>query len=196
MVQTGAARNMIRSLVNTQGEVLTSQQDIKNEAVSYFQNFLQSQDLTTEDISVASLQILLTYRFSTTEAAVLIGPVTAQEIQQALHALSNDKVSRPDGFTKELFVAAWPIIVREFIVAVQSFFLFGFMLTGVNATILTLIPKTTTAKTMKDYRPIACCNFVYMVISKVLANRLKVIFPEAVEANQCLRNSYFWRMFC
>ncbi|KAH0898675.1 hypothetical protein HID58_048243, partial [Brassica napus] len=69
MVQTGAARNMIRSLVNTQGEVLRSQQDIKNEAVSYFQNFLQSQDLTTEDISVASLQILLTYRFSTTEAA-------------------------------------------------------------------------------------------------------------------------------
>ena len=55
---------------------------------------------------------------------------------------------------------------------------------GVNATILSLIPKTT-AQSMKDYRPIACCNFLYKVIAKVLANRLKIIFPKAIEANQC-----------
>lgn len=165
MVQTRAARNTIRSLVNSQGILLTSQQDIKNEAVSYFQNFLQSQDPTIEDISVASLQNLLTYRCSTSEASVLVGPVTAKEIQEALHSLLNDKVSGPDGFTKEFFVAAWPVIGKEFIIAVQSFFLFGFIPTGVNATILSLIPKTTTAQTMKDYRPIACCNFLYKVIS-------------------------------
>lgn len=183
MVQTRAARNMIRSLVNGQGDVLTSDHDIKKEAVSHFQTFLQSQDSTLEYISVASLQGLLTYRCSSVDAAVLAGPVTAKEIYQALHALPNDKVSGPDGFTKEFFIAAWPIIGREFIVAVQSFFLFGFMPTGLNATILSLIPKTTNAQTMKDYRPIACCNLLYKVISKVLANRLKVIFPEAIEAN-------------
>ena len=37
---------------------------------------------------------------------------------------------------------------------------------------------------MKDFRPIACCNLLYKVISKVLANRLKLIFPGAIEANQ------------
>lgn len=69
--------------------------------------------------------------------------------------------------------------------AVQSFFLFGFMPTGVNSTILSLVPKTTNALTMEEYRPIACCNFLYKVISKVLANRLKIIFPDAIEENQC-----------
>ena len=54
-----------------------------------------------------------------------------------------------------------------------------------NATILSLIPKTTTAQTMKEYMPIACCNLLYKVISKVLANTLKIIFPAAVEPNQC-----------
>lgn len=38
---------------------------------------------------------------------------------------------------------------------------------------------------MKDYRPIACCNLMYKVISKILANRLHIIFPAVVEANQC-----------
>lgn len=37
---------------------------------------------------------------------------------------------------------------------------------------------------MKDYRPIACCNLLYKVISKVLARRLKAIFPDAIEPNQ------------
>lgn len=37
---------------------------------------------------------------------------------------------------------------------------------------------------MKDYRPIACCNLLYKVISKILARRLKTIFPDAIEPNQ------------
>ena len=118
VIQTQAAKNTIRSLVTAQGEVLTSQSDIKKEAVTYFQIFLQSQDATTEEISVAALQDLLTYRCSTAEAKMFIGPITAKEILQALHSLPNDKVSGPDGFTKEFFVAAWPIIGREFIIAV------------------------------------------------------------------------------
>ena len=85
---------------------------------------------------------------------------------------------------KSFFVAAWPILGEEFIIAVQSFFLFGFMPTGINAAILSLIPKIEEAQTMKDYRPIACCNLLYKVISKVLACRLKTVLPEAIESNQ------------
>lgn len=81
-------------------------------------------------------------------------------------------------------MAAWSILGADFVTAIQSFFLFGFMPRGVNATILSLIPKHINAETMKDYRPIACCNLLYKVISKLLANRLKTILPYAIEPNQ------------
>ena len=182
-VMTRTSRNTIKKLVTEAGEVLTKVSDIKKEAVQHFQKFLQGQqgqEVDSEDM----LEDLLTYRCPPTSAAGLVAPVTVEEILSALNALPNDKVSGPDGFTKEFYVAAWSVIGGDFITAVQSFFIYGFLPTGINATILTLIPKTEEAQTMKDFRPIACCNLIYKVISKVLARRLKTILPEAIEANQ------------
>lgn len=99
--------------------------------------------------------------------------------------MPSSKAPGPDGFPAEFYRAAWCIIKEDFVVAVQSFFMYGFLPWGVNATILTLIPKHDDAKEIKDYRPISCCNILYKVISKVLANRLIVLLPDLIEPNQC-----------
>lgn len=59
------------------------------------------------------------------------------------------------------------------------------MPTGVNFTILALIPKKNQAQMMKDFRPIACCNLMYKVISKLLSTRQNRILSDAIEPNQC-----------
>lgn len=69
-------------------------------------------------------------------------------------------------------------------VAVQSFFIKGFLPKGLNSTILVLIPKKEEAKMMKDYRKVSCCNILYKVISKILAKRLKTILPKCITLNQ------------
>lgn len=37
---------------------------------------------------------------------------------------------------------------------------------------------------MKDYRTISCCNVLYKVISKIIANRLKGTVPQCITCNQ------------
>lgn len=73
---------------------------------------------------------------------------------------------------------------RGFCYCSEVFFDKGFLPKGINSTILVLIPKKNDASFMKDYRPISCCNVIYKVISKLLANCMKDILPLFISVSQ------------
>lgn len=53
-----------------------------------------------------------------------------------------------------------------------------------NNIVFTLIPKSTHATNVGDYRPIAYCNTIYKIVSKMLWNRLRRVLPEIISENQ------------
>ena len=55
---------------------------------------------------------------------------------------------------------------------------------SINRTFITLIPKVKSPVRVSEYRPIALCNILYKLISKVLANRLKKILHYVISESQ------------
>jgi len=68
--------------------------------------------------------------------------------------------------------------------AVRDFFTSGRLLKEVNKTILVLVPKVPNASSVDEYRSIACCNTIYKLITKVLANRIASVLKDLVSPSQ------------
>lgn len=130
------------------------------------------------------MQELLKFRCSPEECGLLEAEATDEEIRKVLFAMPNNKSPGPDGYPCEFFKAVWSVVSQDFIIAVQSVFRFGFLPKGINSTIPALIPKKLDSVEMIDYRPIACCNVVYKVVSKILANHLKKLLPRLISESQ------------
>ena len=58
------------------------------------------------------------------------------------------------------------------------------MLKALNATFLALIPKEKGMEDPVKLRPIALCNVIYKIISKVIANRLRPLLPFLISPEQ------------
>ena len=183
-VTVRATRNSIHEILCNDGIVVDTAETVKIEAERFFREFLQHEPQDFEEITVENLEDILPYRCTEEDSARLIKEVTIDEIQRVLFSMPRDKSSGPDGYTVEFFKAAWQTVGPEFIIAVKSFFAKGFLPKGINTTILALIPKRLEARETKDYLPISCCNVLYKVVSKIIANRLKTTLPEFIALNQ------------
>eukprot|EP00253_Pinus_taeda_P026765 PITA_26765 len=110
--------------------------------------------------------------------------ISMEEVEEAIRSMPNDKDPGLDGFTINFYKPCWSIVKQEVWEVVEDSRCSGTILKSINSTFLALIPKVEEEKTLDKFRPIALCNVIYKIISKVIANRLKSILPGIISEEQ------------
>lgn len=107
------------------------------------------------------------------------------EVYRALMQMAPLKAPGPDGFSAEFYQQQWKTVGRKVCNVALKFFQGSDLDKNINFTHIALIPKKKTAPScVSDFWPISLCKVVYKIISKVLANCLKLILPYVISANQ------------
>ncbi|XP_074288508.1 uncharacterized protein LOC141613665 [Silene latifolia] len=110
--------------------------------------------------------------------------VTSAEVKACLFSIPSCKSPGPDGYNSQFYKDAWDVVGDEICASIINFFDSGQLLSQINATVITLIPKIDRPTSVVHYRPISCCNVLYKVISKILCARLALVLHDIISKNQ------------
>ncbi|GAA0141982.1 hypothetical protein LIER_02995 [Lithospermum erythrorhizon] len=115
---------------------------------------------------------------------ILVAPISNEEIRWVVFDIGDERAPGLDGFTVAFFKANLDIVRGDVVRAVREFYSTGRLLRQLNHTIIALIPKTDRDPGVGDFRPIACANVVYKIITKILAKRMETLLPSLIDRSQ------------
>lgn len=174
------AKNRMSVLENEEGVPFYEEEQISEVICKYYSSLFTSSHVDGSQTVEKALRPCV----SREQNEKLTAIPTMEEIKAATFAIHPDKAPGPDGFSACFFQANWETVGPAVTEEVQSFFITGHLAQQVNNTVVRLIPKSTTAKRIEEYRPIALCNVFYKIISKLLSLRLKPVLASIISENQ------------
>lgn len=114
----------------------------------------------------------------------LLAPVDEQEIQAAVFSVGALKAPSPNGLNGLFFQKKLGDYEERCCQGNPSILQYWPFTFDVNEMIVTLTAKILLPESINHLRPIGCCNFLYMVLSKILVLRMKSVMGEIVSPNQ------------
>jgi hypothetical protein len=160
--------------------VQENEEGVERAFVEYFTKLFQSDHSGEEERVLQGLEMKVSQEIN----EALLMAFTAEEVHVALRQMAPLKAPGPDGLSAGFFIDNWSAVGEDVCKIVLNVLNSGVMNIGMNFTHIALVPKITNPVKVTDFRPISLCNVIYKLISKVLANRLKVWLPKIISPYQ------------
>lgn len=173
-------RNKIDGLFNEHGVWCEDPTVLKSIAANYFQQLFS----VTED---NDLRFIIPFMFPDIDQVSLVNlqnEVHPDEVKSAMFHIGGLKSPGFDGFPAQFFQKHWNLVGSDVIDIVTKAFRDGKIPHGLNHTLITLVPKTSSPQHMHLFRPISLCSTIYKVISKIIVARLRPLLGDLVSPNQ------------
>ena len=112
--------------------------------------------------------------------SLLDQPVSNDEIKEALFTMVVLKHKVSMGFMHFFYQNQWSVVGSSLCLMVRGIFGGEELSHKINSTGIVLILKVDHPESLSQFRPISLCNVRYKIITKVVANRLKIIMPKLI----------------
>jgi hypothetical protein len=173
-------QNRVRSLKSAAGVVCLEKEEIEGIVQSFYTDLFKAQ----EEIDVHGVLQFVPTKVTDEMNLMPCQPFEAAEVERALFSMGPSKAPGVDGFNANFYQKHWTLIKDEITDAVLGFLNGGHLPEIINRTVIVLIPKVKSPQDITQYRPIALCNVIYKMCSKVLANRLRVVLDVIISEEQ------------
>lgn len=167
-------RNSIVSLM-VNYSLVEGVQPIHNIVFSHFSDHFAAQTTTRPGVENLAFQNL-----SYVEGSGLIKPFSVVEVKAADWDWDSFKSLGPDGVNFGFIKEFCEDLTEDAIRFITEFHQNGKLSRGINTTLIPLIPNVDNPNRLNDFRPISLVGCLYKILSKVLANRLRMVMGSVI----------------
>ena len=164
--------NRIECIQDGTGTWVTKQQDLCIVARDYFTSVFEA-DPIAQELNLSFIHPTI----PSEENNSLLAPFSMDEFRVAVFKMHLDKSPGPDGFNPAFYKKLWTLVGEDVFNQCSKWLQELQFPSALNRTNILLIPKCSHPTSMKDLRPIALCNVMYKIMTKVLGNRIKNMLP-------------------
>ena len=174
-----AKQQDVTSLTTVDGEVLSSQDDI----AGHFRDVYKAKFSKQPSRECESLRGV-TATMTEQDNERLAGAITMEEVEAAVKRSPKRKSPGEDGIPSDFFHAMFPVIGEQLTRVLNEMWEQQSVPEEMMRGIIVLVPKTSQARVVKDYRPLTLLNADYKVYARVLATRLTSVSDKLLHPNQ------------
>lgn len=170
------------SRLQINNNINTNQNDILDEAESYYRKLYNKQDTQQSRLNFFDDSI---DKLNDTDKQTCEGLLTESECTKALKDMKNNKSPGSDGITVEFYKMFWNVLKHHYINSINYSFQNGSLTDLQKQSIITLLPKQNKDITKLDnWRPISLLNVDYKIATKAIANRVKSVINTIIDHTQ------------
>ena len=176
-----AERKIIKNL-NVNGNITSNQNEILNEQKRYY-----------EILYAEKIQRDSTFNFydedkipklNDSDQLLCEGLITEKECIEAIKSMKNGKSPGSDGINAEFYKIFWNEIKNDLINSLNYSFQHDSLSQLQSQSLITLIPKPNKdLSLLSNWRPISLLNVDYKILSKIIANRIKLVLNSLIDNN-------------
>lgn len=177
------SHNWIKKFFDDNDKEWLAEKDLGRVAEDYFKKLFSTEDvgITLREDDVRSAEYPSVSQQQNEE---LLSPVFKEEVYSAVMDINPHKCPGPDGMNGFFNQQFWELVGDDLWGMVDTFFRTGQLDDEINKTNICLIPKMLGANRMQDFRPISLSNVAYKILAKIIAKRLKKVFPQLISESQ------------
>ncbi|MCH83857.1 hypothetical protein A2U01_0004683 [Trifolium medium] len=173
-------KNKINFIEDQQGRSWLDEENIQRIFLRYFEDIFTSSNPTNTHNVIDVVHNCINAHMS----EILNRPFSAEEVYKAMQQLKSTAALGPDGLNAGFYQRFWDIIGQDITDYVLSILNNEGNPANINHTYIYLIPKHKQPKDHRDFRPIALCNVILKIVTKTIANRIKVVLPSIISPQQ------------
>lgn len=177
----------INCLKDKQGHVVSSPETIRKNLRDFYQKLYTAKPHNLETLEEVDNRFFQhnAPKLDNDQMLEIEGPITEQELLQALKKTPNNKAPGTDGFQAEFYKVFWHDIKKYLLAAIEESYNLGQLTISQREGIISLLPKKDKDPLyLKNWRPLTLLNSDYKLIAKVIATRIKKFLPDLIHTDQ------------